>query len=293
MSNYVATDTDLTSVANAIRTKSGGSSPLSFPSGFVSEIGNIASLPTLTNPATAGDIASGKEAVDGSGNKITGTASIPSNYFMLTGGAGGRNDPIKISFIGSVINTPTQLGSYALYWAAPGVEITVDDNLQKITNMSNVGADKGLTLVSNNNFANLVELEAQALRGSGIASVNFPEVTTLSGASGGQFASCSRLTSITLPKVTSISADPTYQSSNITSVQIGSVGYTVTQLAGFATVKSTGTMTLYTNGTYVDSLLSSLRTGGVVCTIVFKASESTTYGGNSFAAGDTILTSTP
>lgn len=34
-------DSDLTSVANAIRAKSGGSSPLAFPAGFVSEIGNI------------------------------------------------------------------------------------------------------------------------------------------------------------------------------------------------------------------------------------------------------------
>ena len=34
-------DADLTSVANAIRAKSGGSGSLAFPSGFVSEIGNI------------------------------------------------------------------------------------------------------------------------------------------------------------------------------------------------------------------------------------------------------------
>lgn len=36
-------DADLTSVANAIRAKSGGSGSLAFPSGFVSEIGNIPS----------------------------------------------------------------------------------------------------------------------------------------------------------------------------------------------------------------------------------------------------------
>ena len=36
-------DTDLTSVADAIRAKSGGSSQLAFPAGFVSEIGNIPS----------------------------------------------------------------------------------------------------------------------------------------------------------------------------------------------------------------------------------------------------------
>ncbi len=34
-------DSDLTSVANAIRAKSGGSGQLAFPAGFVSEIGNI------------------------------------------------------------------------------------------------------------------------------------------------------------------------------------------------------------------------------------------------------------
>ena len=41
MANYLATDTDLTAVANAIRTKGGTSASLSFPSGFVTAIGNI------------------------------------------------------------------------------------------------------------------------------------------------------------------------------------------------------------------------------------------------------------
>ena len=43
MANYLATDTDLTSVANAIRTKGGTSAQLAFPSGFVSA---IAAIPT-------------------------------------------------------------------------------------------------------------------------------------------------------------------------------------------------------------------------------------------------------
>ena len=43
MSNYLVSDTDMTSVANAIRAKSGGSSQLAFPAGFVSEIGDIPS----------------------------------------------------------------------------------------------------------------------------------------------------------------------------------------------------------------------------------------------------------
>lgn len=41
MSNYIASSTDLTSVANAIRTKGGTSASLSFPDGFVSAVQNI------------------------------------------------------------------------------------------------------------------------------------------------------------------------------------------------------------------------------------------------------------
>lgn len=41
MANYLTTDTDLTSVANAIRTKGGTSAPLAFPADFVSAIAAI------------------------------------------------------------------------------------------------------------------------------------------------------------------------------------------------------------------------------------------------------------
>ena len=41
MSDYIVKDTELTSVANAIRIKGGTNSQLVFPNGFVSAIGNI------------------------------------------------------------------------------------------------------------------------------------------------------------------------------------------------------------------------------------------------------------
>ena len=43
MPNYLTNDTELTSIANAIRAKSGGSSPLTYPTEFVSAINNIPS----------------------------------------------------------------------------------------------------------------------------------------------------------------------------------------------------------------------------------------------------------
>ena len=41
MANYLASDTDLTAVANAIRTKGGTSAQMAFPNGFISSIQNI------------------------------------------------------------------------------------------------------------------------------------------------------------------------------------------------------------------------------------------------------------
>ena len=41
MANYLVTDTELTSIANAIRTKGGTNSNLTFPTGFVNAIGAI------------------------------------------------------------------------------------------------------------------------------------------------------------------------------------------------------------------------------------------------------------
>ena len=52
---YLTDGDDLTSVANAIRAKSGGSGQLAFPAGFVSAIGDI---PTGGSEATAAELAS-------------------------------------------------------------------------------------------------------------------------------------------------------------------------------------------------------------------------------------------
>lgn len=70
MAELLTNDTDLTSVANAIRTKGGTSGNLTFPSGFVSAIGAIAA----DCNAAAADIRAGKTAYVGN-SKVTGTAT--------------------------------------------------------------------------------------------------------------------------------------------------------------------------------------------------------------------------
>lgn len=54
MANYIVSDTDLTSIADAIRTKGGTSAQLSFPNGFNTAIANIPTgLPIVTGEFTA------------------------------------------------------------------------------------------------------------------------------------------------------------------------------------------------------------------------------------------------
>lgn len=64
MANYLVTDTELTSIADAIRTKGGTSESLEFPTDFVSAIENIPSgggggnyeiTVSLTNPISSSD----------------------------------------------------------------------------------------------------------------------------------------------------------------------------------------------------------------------------------------------
>lgn len=69
-------DTDLTSVANAIRKRAGTSAKLEFPSGFENAVKNIPwggeELPKLTNPASATDLALDKQLIGQNGNIVIG-----------------------------------------------------------------------------------------------------------------------------------------------------------------------------------------------------------------------------
>ena len=125
MANYIATDTDLTAVANAIRTKGGTSENLEFPSEFVTAIQNIptggspaigiddtqdsagGTIRTITAVSLAGDtvtaehLESGYTAHDATGAEITGTMPAPS-------GPVGRSDVNFYDYDGTLVASHTK-----------------------------------------------------------------------------------------------------------------------------------------------------------------------------------------
>lgn len=77
-------DADLTTVADAIRAKSGASAALAFPEGFIASVSKIPTgteLPELKDPGTAEDLVWGKEMIDGDGNVVTGKFDLLSTEF--------------------------------------------------------------------------------------------------------------------------------------------------------------------------------------------------------------------
>lgn len=75
-------------------------------------------------------------------------------------------------------------------------------------------------------------------------------------------------------------------------VTIGSIGHAVTgsrPLPFGMTSKASGTVTIYTKGDVLDSLITAVQqNAGANISFIYKAAEATTYNGTSYQAGDTI-----
>lgn len=107
---------------------------------------------------------------------------------------------------------------------------------------------------------------------------------------------CDRLTSLYAPRKTVIGAKSINYCRALKTVEVGSIGYAVTAIDNQAFLDDTQlelVITVYTSGDYVDTAMANIRNGATRATIIIKAAEDTAYNGATYAAGDTILTSTP
>lgn len=235
-----------------------------------------------------------KVNVNVSGGELT-------DYFELLGGFASRNAPLLAKYHGTSLRKVNPSAGYSLYWTS--VVLDVEDGLSEISTgaMANVATNTGCTLelVSNNNFANVTTLGDECFRSSGLTTAIFPNVTIVGNSSGGSFAQCKNVTTISLPKLTSWSKRLAYNMGNtvLTTVQIGSEGYGITEYPStgdFSGATNAGLeITLYTTGDKVDDIVTAFRTANSTATIIVKASESTTYNGTGYLAGETMKTDTP
>lgn len=93
---YLTRKSELTLVANAIRTKTGSAAQISFPDGYVTEISTLTN--TSADTVTADKLLEGTTAHDKSGKQITGTMG------ELHG----------LAYTGGAITTPGSGGSYSI-----------------------------------------------------------------------------------------------------------------------------------------------------------------------------------
>ena len=138
-------DADLTTVADAIRAKSGASAALAFPEGFVASVSKIPTgsgteLPELKDPGTAEDLVWGKEMIDGDGNVVTGKFDLlptefAENSFLYAQNVGVReaNGSKRICFkrtidsrIGYEAESPIQMEVVARLFGDAKPEDVID-----------------------------------------------------------------------------------------------------------------------------------------------------------------------
>lgn len=106
MADYKVSDTNLTAVADAIRTKGGTSASLSFPDGFVTAIGNISGggSTLITKTITSnGTYNAEDDSADGYSQVSVSVTANPANYVSgsFTGTTAGGAMSVTIPYAGS------------------------------------------------------------------------------------------------------------------------------------------------------------------------------------------------
>lgn len=317
-------DADLTTIANAIRTKGGTSEQLAFPNGMADA---IAAIPSGEG---AGGNYNIESVDDGNGGQILnitdaqGGTEITDGIVVKSRNASGY--ATEIDFYGTEIpnycfgntysNTVTYIWRYL-------------ENINCKNSVVSVGSGafnrSNITAIPQSILDNCTSFDGTGTFGrcSNITgAVEFKELKTWAGGDMAHFINCTGITKLSLPKLESpigqevftnmtaltefyaprtsgVSTDissryPFNGDTLLQSIQLGSVGYGITSLPvnSFRGLTQSGlTVTLYCAGEKVDTFLANARSGATNATIIIKAGEDTTYNGVSYAAGETMITS--
>ena len=273
MAEYKIQDTTLNAIANAINAKTGGSSAMT-PAQMVTAIGTIS--------GGGGSISQGLEVTETDSNgritKATWHGDVPDyamNYFL-------RGSPTAATI--SLGNCET-IGAAGCAFSTALLDGASLNSVKYLGNGS-FQANFNATILN----ANGITLNLEEFTGFTTSAKTARPGDLFRGATAYGY------TGFYLPKAQTIGHYWWYQSAtqNI-SVQVGSVGFPVNHISSgqrpFGNATGSGTVTVYTTGAMLDSVSAFFQNqAGANYTFVYKAAEATTYGGTSYAAGDTMLT---
>lgn len=192
-------DASLTSVANAIREKTGDTDQLTFPSGFVSAIEGISTGGGATEPYI-------KETYDASGNLTN--VTIP-GYTKIREHAFYYCSSLALTELPSGI---TSIGGYAFYMctslaltALPsGITSIGDDAFYNCPNLALTSLPSGLTKISKDAFCGC----------AGLTSIIFEGTPTTIDSTA--FRNCTNITSIKVPWAEGAVANAPWGATNAT-----------------------------------------------------------------------------
>jgi hypothetical protein len=278
-------------IADAIREKTGGAETYK-----IAQMGNA--VRGITTGATITDGIVVKERnVDGYATVVDfyGTDIHVAQFYGGNAYGAAQITPFKYLTTINTKNAVTFIDSYGL----SGLP-----NLQpQGLDLSHVERLSGMQFGTGSNSAEFalicpqcVEITENGCRRSGITSASFPALTKIGN---GAFADCERVKVISIPKITALGIYTSAIFKNCKAMEtldVGSIGHAVTSWGSgnFDGCTQAGlVITMHTTGAKTDALIASIRDGATNATIIIKAAEDTTYGGKDYAAGDTIITSTP
>ena len=268
MADYLTTDTDLTTVADAIRTKGGTSAALEWPSGYVDAVDAIPTGITPTGTISiaqngtydVNDYASASVNVSGSGDdgslkgiieRTATTPTLPSNLTKIGDRAFYSYSSLALTSLPSGV---TSIGTYAFY---------------SCTSLALTSLPSSVTSIGSNAFYNCTSLAltslpsgvtsigTHAFRGcSNLALTSLPSGITSIGNS--TFSGCSNLALTSLPSgVTSIDASAFYNCESIPSIECDG---TITTLGNNSFIGSASNPMQLASVSFPNMAVSSLGT---------------------------------
>lgn len=259
--------------AAAIIAKGGGTAPLAYDfannKGFADA---IAAIPSGGTEITDGIVINSRNS-DGYALSFDYWLDSNNNIPPRTLGSGteGSGWVLKNATTAKIHGKPRSIGRAALGLLASLNDLEIDTS--EVTEIQQSAFWKTAALTRAFVFPKCTSVGYSIFSSSAVSSLKFPMLTSTPTAAGAFCFSNNK---------------------NLLELEMGSIGHAVTNIGTdifSGDTQSTLTITMYTVGTNADTLLTRIRNGATNATIIIKASEDTTYGGTSYTAGDTMITS--